>query len=176
MAGNGKIHIYTGDGKGKTTAAVGLAVRYVGSGGELMFIQFLKPSDSSEISVFQELEGVTLMPNPWNFGFTWDMSESDREEARGIYSQYLDMLLFRTLQGNYGMLILDEVLTACSLGLVDEEQLMDMLDQLDDDMEVVMTGRDASQRLIDRADYVTEMKKIKHPFDQGVQARKGIEY
>jgi len=170
------MHIYTGDGKGKTTAAEGLAVRFCGSGGEVMFVQFLKKGDSSELSAFEELEGMTMMPNPWNYGFTWDLSEREREEARGVYAQYLDMIGMRFLQGNFGMLVLDEVIGAVNAGLVDEQELFDLFDQLPEETEIVLTGRDPSEALLKRADYVTEMHKVKHPFDQGLGARKGIEY
>ena len=170
------IQIYTGDGKGKTTAAIGQAIRYLGADGRVMFIQFLKDSNSSELSIFADLDNITLMPNPWSYGFTWDMTKEEMEEAKAIYAQYLDMLLFRIQQDDYGMLVLDEAATACSLGLLDCAQLLDLIDQLPDDMEIVLTGRDAPEQLIDRADYVTEMKKIKHPFDKGQRARKGIEY
>ena len=176
MGREGKMHIYTGDGKGKTTAAEGLAVRFCGNGGKVMFVQFLKTADSSELSSFEELGGVTMMPNPWNWGFTWDMSDADKEEARGIYSQYLDMIGMRFLQGNFGMLVMDEVIGAVNAGLVDEQELFGLFDQLPDEAEIVLTGRDPSQALVDRADYVTEMRKVKHPFDQGLHARKGIEY
>ena len=176
MSEKGRLHIYTGDGKGKTTAAVGLTVRYAGSGKEAMFVQFLKKSDSNELNVFQDAEGIVMMPNPWNYGFTWDMTEDEIEEIKGIYSQYLDMISFRFLQGDYGMLVLDEVLTAISEGLIKEEDLVYMLDQLPESAEVVLTGKDPSEALIERADYVSEIKKIKHPFDKGARARKGIEY
>lgn len=172
----GKTHVYTGDGKGKTTAALGLMLRFAATGRRIMFIQFMKSTDSGEIVELQDIDNIALMPNPWAFGFSKDMTEEEVEQAKGIYRQYLDMIAFRMPQGNFGMMVMDEVLTAIDEGFVNEDQIMDILDQVPDDMEIVLTGRNASQRMIDRADYVTEMKKIKHPFDQGLRARKGIEY
>ena len=176
MAREGRMHIYTGDGKGKTTAAEGLAVRFCGNGGQVMFVQFIKTGNSSELTAFEDLEGMTMMPNPWRWGFTWDLSDEDREEARGVYSQYLEMIGMRFLQGNFGMLVLDEVIGAMNAGLVDEQELFDLFDQLPEETEIVLTGRNPSARLLERADYVSEVRKVKHPFDQGLHARKGIEY
>ena len=142
-------HIYTGDGKGKTTAAVGLAVRCAGSGRRVLFTQFLKPAKSGEIEAMEDMENMQIWLCPAEFGFTWQMTDEEKEEAKDIYERYI---------------------------WVNEDELREMLEQFPDDMEVVLTGRNPSEQLCEWADYLTEMKKIKHPFDQGVKARKGIEY
>lgn len=169
-------HIYTGDGKGKTTAAVGLAVRCAGSGRRVLFTQFLKPAKSGEIEAMEDMENMQIWLCPAEFGFTWQMTDEEKEEAKDIYERYIWDITRMVLQGNFSMLVMDEVIGACNAGLANEDELREMLEQFPDDMEVVLTGRNPSEQLCEWADYLTEMKKIKHPFDQGVKARKGIEY
>lgn len=169
-------HIYMGDGKGKTTAAVGLAVRCAGSGRRVLFSQFLKPATSGELEALQDIESIQLLLCPAEFGFTWNMSEEDRTDARAVYERYLWDITRVVLQGDFSLLIMDEIIGACSSGLVDEDYLLECLEQFPDDMEIVMTGREPSEALLAMADYITEMKKIRHPFDKGVKARKGIEF
>ena len=176
MNTKGKLHIYMGEGKGKTTAAVGMAVRFAGHGGKVAFVQFMKDSSSGELSIFEDIDSISLMPNPGFYGFTWEISEQGKAEVKVVYEQYMDSLLFRILQGDFGMLVMDEIITAVEKGFIDEQILMDFLDQLPDEMEVVLTGRYPSDALMERADYITEMKKIRHPYDNGLAARQGIEY
>ncbi len=176
MDTRGRLHIYMGEGKGKTTAAVGLAVRFAGHEGKVAFVQFMKDSSSGELASFEDIETISMMPNPGFYGFTWEISEQGKEEVKQVYEQYMDSLLFRILQGSYGLLVLDEIITAVEKGFIDEQILMDFLDQLPEETEVVLTGRHPSEALMERADYITEMKKIKHPYDQGLAARQGIEY
>ena len=176
MNTKGKLHIYMGEGKGKTTAAVGLAVRFAGHEGKVAFVQFLKDSSSGELTFFEDLDNVTVMPNPGFYGFTWEISEQGKTEVKRVYEQYMDSLLFRVLQSNFGLLIMDEILTAVEKGFIDEQILLDFLDQIPEETEVVLTGRYPSDALLERADYVTEMKKIRHPYDQGLAARQGIEF
>jgi cob(I)alamin adenosyltransferase len=158
METQGKLHIYMGEGKGKTTAAVGQAVRFAGHEGKVAFVQFMKDSSSGELTSFEDLDNITVMPNPGFYGFTWEISEQGKEEVRQVYEQYMDSLLFRVLQSDFGMLVMDEIVTAVEKGFIAQETLMDFLDQLPDNMEIVLTGRYPAQELIDRADYITEMK------------------
>ena len=169
-------HIYMGDGKGKTTAAVGLAVRCAGSGKKVLFAQFLKPATSSELEALHDMENMQLLLCPAEFGFTWNMREDETAAAVAVYERYLWDITRVVLQGNFAMLVLDEVIGACGAGLVDEAYLMECLDQMPDDMEIVMTGRGPGESMLAWADYITEMKKVRHPYDQGVKARKGIEF
>lgn len=169
-------HIYMGDGKGKTTAAVGLAVRCAGSGKKVLFTQFLKPATSSELEALHDMENMQLLLCPAEFGFTWNMRGDEKADAVAVYERYLWDITRVVLQGNFAMLVLDEVIGACGAGLVDEAYLMECLDQMPDDMEIVMTGRGPGESMLAWADYITEMKKVRHPYDQGVKARKGIEF
>ena len=173
---HGYIHIYTGEGKGKTTAAVGLAVRFAGCGGRVLFSQMLKDGSSGELAVLEQLENVETVCCRECFGFSFSMDEETRKRAKKTYARYLAEVLERAGSGRYGLLVLDEVLAAYNLGFADREALLAFLRSRPEDLEVVLTGRDPAPELLSLADYVSVIKKEKHPFDQGIRARKGIEY
>lgn len=168
------IHVYCGDGKGKTTAAIGLAVRAAGSGKRVLVLQFLKDGRSSEFCALERVENIEVVPQTRFFGFTWNMTDREREEAGEYYAGLLESAIARA--PDFDMLVLDEAMGACANGMIDEERLLDFLRSGPDGLEVVMTGRSPSRAVVDVADYVTEMRKIKHPFDSGIGARLGIEY
>lgn len=170
----GLIHIYCGDGKGKTTAAMGLAVRCAGSGRKVLILQFLKDGKSSEFASLSHVPGIEVIPQTKTFGFTWTLTPEEKAEAAAYYSGLLEDAFRRA--PDFDLLILDEALGACTTGMADESRLLSLLDGRPEPLEVVLTGRDPSQALQDRADYVTEMKMVKHPFEKGVSAREGIEY
>lgn len=171
---SGLIHIYCGDGKGKTTAAMGLALRAAGSGKRVLVLQFLKDGTSSEFVSLRHVPGIESVPQTRTFGFSWTLSDEEKIQAKEYYSGLLEDALRRS--GDFGLLVLDEIIGACSAGMADETRLLALLAGKPDGLEVVLTGRGPSQTLLDAADYVTEMKKIKHPYERGVSARKGIEY
>lgn len=170
----GLIHIYCGGGKGKTTAAMGLAVRCAGSGRKVLILQFLKDGKSSEFASLSHVPGIEVITQTRTFGFSWTLTPEEKSEAAAYYSGLLEEAFRRA--GDFDLLILDEALGACNTGMVDESRLLSLLDGRPEPLEVVLTGRDPSQALQDRADYVTEMKMRKHPFEKGVSAREGIEY
>lgn len=169
----GLVHIYTGNGKGKTTAAFGLAMRMVGSGGKVLVIQFMKERMiSGEVRAIQKC-GVETKRFGLNFvgGRTPDLAKLKESVLRGISyaARQVD-------EGPWDMVILDEVLVALSMGLLPLETVFDLLSRKNPHVELVLTGRNAPGELIEVADVVTEMNEIKHPYKQGVRARKGIEY
>lgn len=173
--GTGLIHIYCGSGKGKTTAATGLAVRMSGAGKRVLFVQFFKNGNSSEIKSLKLLSGVRTMhsDNPHHRFRKMDSAE------RAVAGQDYRRLLADALEGardGIDLLVLDEVISACNHEIVDEKVLTDFLRVKPDRLEVVLTGRDPSDGLLALADYVTEMRKVRHPFDQGVPARHGVEF
>ena len=170
----GLIHIYCGDGKGKTTAAMGLALRCAGSGRKVLLLQFLKDGKSSEFASLAYVPNIETVPQTRTFGFSWTLSPEEKAEAGIYYTGLLEDAFRRS--GDFDLLILDEVLGACTTGMVDETRLLTLLEQKPDDLEIVLTGRGPSQALQDKADYVTEMKMVRHPFEKGVPAREGIEY
>ena len=161
----GLTHIYCGDGKGKTTAALGLAVRCAGSGRQVLLLQFFKDGKSSEFAALARVPGVTVIPQTRSFGFSWTLSPAEKEEARTYYAGLLEEAFARA--GD---------MSALSTGMIGEARLLELLAGRKAELEVVMTGRDPSRALLDAADYVTEMKLVKHPFQRGVPAREGIEY
>ena len=171
---SGLIHIYCGDGKGKTTAAVGLAIRAAGAGKKVLFSQFLKDGTSSEITVLRAIDGITVRHCDTVRGWVRGMTDSQRGQAAYDYSEFLQELFLAS--AGYDLLVLDEVITACQYRLVPVEALVELLKGKLDELEVVLTGREPSSDLTALADYVTVMKKRKHPYNRGVSARKGIEF
>lgn len=175
------IQVYCGDGKGKTTASVGLAVRAAGHGIPVIFAQFLKDDSSGEVAVLRALPQVRVRHAVTFYGFVKNMSKKQREETKVCYKNLMEEIkqeIFR-LDGPLAVVILDEVLHACNYDLLEEEYLYGFLRNCQKDfsgeLEFVLTGRNPSGRLLELADYVSEIQKRKHPFDKGVGARKGIE-
>lgn len=171
----GLVHIYCGDGKGKTSAAVGLTVRAAGADRRVLFVQFLKNGDSSELFILRALEKVEVFVCDARHGFLWKMGENERAQAKQDYSALLEAALEKARRG-VDLLVLDEAVSACNLGVIEEKKLLDFLREKPSELEVVLTGRYPSAALLQRADYVTEMKKLRHPYDRGVGARRGIEF
>ena len=170
----GRVHIYCGDGKGKTTAALGLALRCAGSGRRVLLLQFFKDGRSSEFTALEHVPRIEVVPQTRSFGFSWTLSEEEKGEARAYYSGLLEEAFRRA--GDFDLLVLDEAMSACTTGMVEEGRLLELLEGRPEGLEVVMTGRNPSAALAERADYLTEMKLVKHPFQRGVSAREGIEY
>ena len=171
----GLIHIYCGDGKGKSTAAAGLAARAAGRGKQVLVARFLKTDDSGEVAVLSRILGIRLIPCSRTFGFTFQMSDQEKKEAARYYEELFQKAWDQAEQEGFDMLVLDEMMAALSAGFVKEEQLLGRLQNRPEGLEVVMTGRNPSERLVEAADYVSEIRKVKHPFDRGIGARTGIE-
>ena len=271
---NGLVHIYCGDGKGKTTAALGLALRAAGNGVPVVIARFLKNDGSGEVGILENVPGVYLFHCERQFGFTWTMSEEQKAEAGEYFTRLFERAwemgcktVRESVEGagkadgcmageNWGsdsvsdgssrrdsgvcgtgasvsgspvsgpptsgfpvsgsptsgslvsgspvsgslvsgspvsvpsasvpltsppceiraLLVLDEIMAAVNSGFVANESLLAALDHRPDGLEVVLTGRGPSEELLSRADYVTEMRAVKHPYEKGVGARKGVEY
>ncbi len=171
----GLIHLYCGDGKGKTTASVGLTVRCAGAGGRVIFTQFFKDGTSSELKVLKTVPGVQVLVCPRQYGFFRRMNEEQKAAAREDFTALLRTAISAAREGAE-LLVLDEAVSACRHGVIPEEELLDFLRHKPAELEVVLTGRNPSEALMAQADYITEMVKRRHPFDQGIAARKGIEY
>ena len=172
----GLIHIYCGENKGKTTAAVGLAVRAAGAGKKVLFVQFLKKGDSAELNILNNIPSLETSVCEKPYGFIWTMDEAEKARAQADFTLLFDEAAQKASREQYDLLVLDEILGAVSCGMVPEEKLLRFLKEKPADLEIVLTGRDPSDGLMELADYITEMKKIKHPFDKGIAARYGIEY
>lgn len=163
------IQIYVGDGKGKTTASVGLSVRAAGHGFSVLFMQFLKDNSSGEIEALKWIPEIEVVHCPVNYGFTFQMTEAQKKETTKEYNKMLD----KAIASNAFLIVLDEVIHALNAGMIEKEKLEQLLDK---DSEIVLTGRDAPEWILERGDYVSDIRKIKHPYDKGVQARIGIEF
>ena len=180
MLEKGLVQIYTGDGMGKTTAAFGLALRAAGQGNKVLIYQFLKPPslDIGERSALQ-LGAVRIRTE--TLDMPWDMSKSFEDEKavarmQAAISEALERIAQTAEKKFYDVLILDEIVFCLSKGLAKLEDIKNIIDRRDPLVEIVMTGRGATRELIELADLVTEMKNIKHPFDKGLPARRGIEF
>ncbi len=174
----GLIHIYTGDGKGKTTAALGLALRAIGAGKKVAIVQFMKKGDYSEHKAIKKYR-LPILIESFGIGYYKIMEDKKPKEAHKRAAQKgLKRAAEIINAGEHDIVILDEINVAIWFELIDINEVITLLtaDRLQSTAEVILTGRKAHARLKKIADLVTEMKKIKHPFDKGTKARKGIEY
>ena len=177
MSENGFIHVYYGDGKGKTTAALGLALRAAGCGKDVVIVQFLKNWVCGEHNSFLQLPNVKLFRGNVASGkFVHEMSEEEKRETKASQDECLNSALELIESGQCDMLVLDEVVDAHRLGVLDAQILEELVYNKPIVLELIITGHNPDARLLERADYVTEMVKRKHPYDEGVSARKGIEF
>ena len=140
----------------------------------MLLLQFLKDGKSSEFASLAHVPGIAVVPQTRSFGFSWTLTDAERAEAKTYYSGLLEDAFRRS--GDFDLLALDEAMSACTAGMISEARLLELLAGKPAELEAVLTGRNPSQALVDAADYVTEMRKVKHPFEQGVPAREGIEY
>lgn len=169
------IHLYCGDGKGKTTAAFGLALRAAGRGMPVTVAQFLKGEDSGERPALAHVPGVTLLPLPRQVKFVFAMDEDERA-AESVRCRALLARAEALAAEGAGLVVLDECCAAVSAGLLPLAEVTAFLDRYGRTHELVLTGRDPDPALVERADYITEMKKVRHPYDAGVRARRGVEW
>ena len=173
---NGLIHLYTGEGKGKTTAAIGLAVRAAGAGKKVVFAQFMKGQDTSEIVSLDKLDNITVIRNSENLGWFKDADEEKKMRFKSQHDNTLDEVLMLIASNRCDVLILDEVTYPVNYKIIDMDKLMQILNMKENRPEIVMTGRNADDILVGAADYITNMECVEHPYEKGIQARKGIEF
>lgn len=180
MLEKGLVQIYTGDGKGKTTAAFGLALRAAGQGNKVLIYQFLKPP-SLDIGERFALQLGAVRIRVESLDVPWDMAESFKDKTavsqmQTAIKEVLERIAQTAEKRFYDVLILDEIIFCLSKGLAKFEDIKDIIDRRNPAVEIVLTGRGATKELIALADLVTEMKNVKHPFDKGISARRGIEF
>jgi len=180
MLEKGLVQIYTGDGKGKTTAAFGLALRAAGQGNKVFIYQFLKPPSlktGERLAIDLKSAGINIEA----LDVKWDMWKSLSDEkmvsqTRSVILEVLQKLEKYAADKVYDVIILDEINFCISKNLANIDNVMRIINNRDPGVEIVMTGRGTAKELIEIADLVTEMKCIKHPFDKGIGARRGIEF
>lgn len=173
---SGLIHLYHGDGKGKTTAAVGLAIRARAASRRPVFVQFFKNGLSGEVRHLKQCDGITVIAGVTSGRFFWEMDEAEKAKTRKLHDKHLAEASALIMSGEADFIVLDELLSAWNQDMVDHEAVLQLLDQRPSNVEVCITGRDPAQELIDRADYITNMMLERHPFEQGIPARMGIEF
>lgn len=170
----GLIHVYTGTGKGKTTASLGLALRAVGHGWKVFMVQFMKGKGSyGEMSIANTLPGFTLIQAGLP---TWVKRGNPSEEDLKAAKEGFDLAKKALTSGEYPLVILDEINVALDHGLFTVEEVVELIKSKAESTEMVLTGRYANEKIIELADYVSEIKQVKHPFQKGISAREGIEY
>jgi cob(I)alamin adenosyltransferase len=179
MLEKGLVQIYTGQGKGKTTAALGLSLRAAGHGNRVLIFQFLKPPclDSGERNAIKASKlkiNIEALNVEWNMGKA--LGRTKTAEVKKAIKAALKKIGEAAEKRKYDCIILDEIVFCLSKGLVKLDDVKKIIEKRDERVEIILTGRGASKELIKMADLVTEMKKIKHPFDKGIVARKGIEF
>lgn len=173
----GLVHIYTGDGKGKTTAAVGLGVRASGRGLKVLMIQFLKGVETGEVEALKKLApGFTIHRGQITGKFMWNMNEEELKELKAAQEDMFKLALEASAGGSCDLIILDEIMAAVNTGMVPIQDVVRLVRNKPRSLEIVLTGRDAPKELVELADYVSEINMVKHPFEKGINARKGIEF
>ena len=168
----GFVQVYTGDGKGKTTAALGLALRAAGAGLRVYFGQFIKNADYSEIKALARFADCITVRQ---FGRGCFLLTEPAPEDRAAARRALDAIGLALVSGDYDLVIADEANVAVALGLIEPNDLVSLIDRRPEQVELVLTGRGAPDAVLARADLVTEMRCVRHYYDRGVLARQGIE-
>lgn len=172
VEGLGRIHVCYGRGAGKTTKAVGLAVRAAGAGLRVTFIQFMKSGNSSEVNILKTIANLHYRC-PGRHSFILD---SGPEAAHFEHARQALLWAREAVDAGEQVLVCDEILNTLLFGLLKVDQLKDLINRCRDRVELVMTGSDAPPEIIDAADYVTELLQTKHPYYSGTKARRGIEF
>ena len=197
------IHLYSGDGKGKTSIAVGMSVRFAGAGGQVIFAQFMKGNESSELNIFREIPQVKVLKVESQFGFYSKMSDEEKKKITELHNDILSEIIECVNKNNENeeinkkserstvalgktandtddcqrlLIVLDEITYPCRWKLIDEKLFKRFLKELPDTVELVMTGRNPLDYMVEASDYWSDVEMKKHPYEKGVSARLGIEY
>jgi len=170
---NGLIHVYTGHGKGKTTAAIGLGIRAIGDGLKVYMIQFMKGRRYSEIDAIEKIPNFTVV----QYGRDEFVSKEKPDQIDIDFAQKgFEHAKKIIMDGKYDLVILDEINVAVDFNLINLEDVLDLISEKPKNIELVLTGRYASPEIVKNADLVSEILEIKHPYQSGIQSRKGIDW
>jgi len=168
------IQVYTGNGKGKTTAAIGQAVRAAGFGLKTYFVMFMKEFPYNEVRILEKLKDFITIVQVGKDDFVYKKVPPSEEEKSKI-KEALAEAKTKMLNGEYDLIVLDEIFVSIYFGLITKEEVISFIDTKPENVELIMTGRYCPQEIMDQADLVTEMKEVKHYYEKGVLARRGIE-
>lgn len=169
------VHLYVGTGKGKTTASIGLSVRAKGSGKKVLIAQFLKGQNTSELTPLTSL-GIDIIRTKEAKKFVFQMNEQELELTKQDCEDCFMEVSLALKNHSYDLIVMDEIVDAVNLNLITTKALVDLVKNRPEDIEMVLTGRNPSKEIINIADYYTLMTAEKHPYNEGVPQRKGIEY
>lgn len=173
--GTGLVHIYFGNGKGKTTTGMGLITRAAGYGYKVLLYQFMKNNKTSERKILEKVENITIVDGLEQEKFSFQMTPEEKQERLEYYDSQFQKVTELAVSGDYDVLFLDETIYTISAGLLDEKKVLAFLRNKPDKLEVILTGNTPSEEMLAQADYVSEIRKVKHPFDEGQKSRMGIE-
>ena len=168
------LHIYYGDGKGKTTCAVGAAVRAAGNNLKVLFIQLFKTEQSGERAILKAIDGVALTPCPEKLKFTFQMNKDELNVEKDRCRHLLDEISEKS--SGYDMIVIDEFFTLIDCAFFDAEHLLSYIKSIYNETELILTGHQVDDRFIELADYATCFECRKHPYNSGAKPRKGIEF
>lgn len=173
----GFVQIYTGNGKGKTTAAIGQGIRAYGNGLKVIMVQFLKSCKTGELNTVDELsDNFEIFRFEKRRGFVWTLSEEEKLEVKKEVKVAYDFILDVIENYKCDMLIIDEIMGVLKNKFLSVEDVLELIRKKPKNMEIIMTGRNVPEEIIEKANLVTEMKEIKHYYKEGVPARKGVEF
>ena len=172
----GLVQIYTGDGKGKTTAALGQGIRSAGYGLNVIMVQFLKGGYTGELTTLEKIENFKVFRFEKERDFVWNLSETEICELKKEIQEGYNFIKKIVDENLCDVLIIDEIMGELQNKFITLEDVIYLIENKNDSMEIIMTGRNVPKEIINLANLVTEMKMIKHPFEEGINARKGIEY
>ena len=174
---NGLIHIYTGDGKGKTTAAIGLSIRAAGCNKRVLFSQMLKSGRTGEMAILNDMEQIKVIrPEAKVKGFVWELDEAEKAIMCECIEEALAFIEKEIAMGQWDLVVMDEILGCIHNRFISVDRILNILKSKPDHVELALTGRNAPEALIEAADYVSEIMAVKHPYQKGIGARRGIEY
>lgn len=172
----GYVQVYTGNGKGKTTAAMGLAFRATGDGMEVKVVQFLKSWKTGELESAKRFDNLEILRFEKVKGFTWELNEEELAQLKSEVRVGFDFVKGLVENRGCDILILDEVMASISGGFIGEDEIVELIEKKPKDMELILTGRNVPEKIMEKADLITEMREIKHYYKKGVPAREGIEF
>lgn len=172
----GLIHIYCGEGKGKTTASLGLIVRASGAGYDVIIVQYFKSWETSELKTLEKMPNVKIIRGDLPKEFTWELNDMKQHEIVKIHDDMFSEAIACVKRDRPTLLVLDEMIGASTYDYINTEAVLDYLKNKPENVEAVLTGRNPLPEFVEISDYVSEIHKVKHPYDKGILARKGIEY
>ena len=170
------LHIYYGDGKGKTSSAIGLSIRYAGTNKKVMFVQFLKNNKSNERKILDIIDNIFLYPCPENVKFVFDMTNREKTDIYQQYNHIFTDSFNIVISQNYDMIVFDELNCVIDNNLIDIDIVKSYISEYKNKKEIILTGYALPNDLVNLADYISNIQKVKHPFDSGISARLGVEY